>query len=139
MFGKKDDYSGPEWISRRERFKFVDFQMLETFVRYGGKIKTLDNYCNGCGQCVLHCPTGTTIELVDRKKPIKMGNKTIKKVMRMQKQAHVCGACGVCEAACPRDACYVIKPINFTFSKFKMVNKGPMRPPRLFKKGEDVK
>jgi len=139
MFGKKEDYSGPEWISLRDRLKFVDFQIREVFVRYGGKVKVRDEYCNACGHCVRICPANT-LQLVDRKKPISIGNRTVTKVMRVVDPPYICGACGVCEAACPRDACYVTAPISFPMSRFKTtVNKGPLRLPRLFKEKEGDK
>ena len=66
MFGKKEDYAGPEWISLRDRLKFVDFQIMEKFFRYGGRVKVREEYCNACGHCVKICPCNVT-QLVDRK------------------------------------------------------------------------
>ena len=132
MFDIKEDFSGPEWISLRDRLKFVDFQIRERFFRYGGRVKIREEYCNACGHCVRICPANVT-QIVDRKKPVKIGNRTITKVMQTVDPPYICGACGVCEASCPRDACYVAEPINFPFSKFKTTtNKGPLKLPRLF-------
>ena len=141
MFGKKEDYLGPEWISRRDRFYITDYHQRKVFVRVSGDIEILDEYCNACGYCAQVCPM-KILELVDRKKPIKIGKRTITKVMRpVDKSISLgCAACGVCEAACPRDACYVSKPIFYPDSRFKTTrNKGPLSLPRLFNEKEGAK
>jgi formate hydrogenlyase subunit 6/NADH:ubiquinone oxidoreductase subunit I len=136
MPAKKEDYSGPEWISLRDRFTFVDFQIKEMFFRHGGKVKVREEYCNACGHCVKICPCNVT-QIVDRNKPIRIGNRTVTKVMRVIDPPYICGACGVCEAACPRDAVTVTEPISFPFSKFKTTtDKGPLKLPRLFNEKE---
>jgi len=138
MFGKKEDYLGPEWISLRDRFYITDYHNREVFARFSGDIEILDEYCNACGYCVRVCPM-KILELVDRKEPIKIGKRTITKVMRPV-EISICAACGVCEAACPRDACYVSKPISYPNSKFKTTsNKGPLSLPRLFNEKESYK
>ncbi len=139
MFGKKEDYSGPEWISRRDRFYITDYYQRKVFARLSGDIEILDEYCNACGFCVQVCPM-KILELVAREKPIKIGKRTITKVMRTIEEMDICAACGVCEAACPRDACYVSKPIFYPDSRFKTTwNKGPLSLPRLFKEKESNK
>ncbi len=134
MFGKKEDYIGPQWMSLRDRLYNPDMDM-EKFAVFGGDVETLDEYCNACGYCVRVCPA-KTLELVPRKEPLKMGGKTITKVMKIT-EAPECVACGVCEAICPNDACYVSKPISIPESMFKTLNKGPLSLPRLFSEKTD--
>ena len=137
MFGKNEDYIGPEFMSLLDRLTVGNYHRPENFSIASGDVTILDEYCNACGYCVKTCPM-MILELIDRKKPIKVGKKTIKKVIRLTEMPK-CAACGVCEAICPRDSVYVSKPIYYKDSLYKTPwTKGPLSLPRLFieKKGK---
>ncbi len=125
----EDEYIGAQWLSLFDRLYIPDYYAPNPDAQLG-RIKIVEERCDGCGLCVRICPTKTLI-MTPRSKPLKKGKRTISKVMSMQEEP-MCISCGDCVAVCPNDACFVAQRMKMPRSKFKTINKGPLSLPRLF-------
>ena len=63
-----------------------------------GEVHVFENWCKGCGLCIVFCPTGTLV----------LGMNNRPQAIYPEK----CTGCRWCELHCPDFAIFIAKPLN---------------------------